>query len=63
MTTPGNCLNCIRRTLLVNFGLGQVGRSADLKAWMVVNLDDVIRPSDELIIWGRRVSRKTEERT
>lgn len=33
--------------------------SVDVKAWSVANLDEAVRPSDELM-WGRRVARTTE---
>lgn len=36
--------------------------SVDVKAWIVANLDEVVRPSDELI-WGRRVARTTKAHT
>ena len=36
--------------------------AVDVKAWMVANLDEAVRPSDELI-WGRRVARTTKGHT
>ncbi len=77
------CQNCSGPTLLVNFGLRQVGQcnrvgfvesvcgmcrrsfrdeSVDVKAWMAANLEEEVRPSDELI-WGRRVARTTQAHT
>ncbi len=78
-----SCLNCTGETLLVNFGLRQVGvfnrsgfvehvcgacrrsfrdETVDVKAWMAVNLDEVVRPDAEMV-WGRRVARTTKGHT
>lgn len=36
--------------------------TVDVKGWMATNLDEAVRPSDELV-WGRRVSRTTKAHT
>lgn len=48
--------NKLHSELLRSFSLEDVG------GWMAMNLDEVVRPSDELI-WGRRVARSTKGNT
>lgn len=36
--------------------------AVDVKAWIATNLDEAVRPSDELV-WGRRVARTTKAHT